>query len=55
MIGPVSPAAKLCGFLLLMAAVFAGAYATGARMGPVDPGPAPSGTSSPARRARAAG
>ena len=45
--GPVSPAAKLCGFLLLLAVVFAGAYAAGARMGPLAPGRAPSNTSSP--------
>ena len=45
--GPVSPAAKLCGFLLLLAVVFAGAYAAGARMGPIAPGRAPSDTSSP--------
>ena len=44
---PVSPAAKLCGFLLLLAVVFAGAYAAGARMGPIAPGRAPSPTSSP--------
>ena len=43
----MSPAAKLCGFLLLLAVVFAGAYAAGARIGPVAPGRAPSGTSSP--------
>ena len=43
----MSAAAKLCGFLLLLAVVFAGAYAAGARMGPVAPGRAPSGTSSP--------
>jgi hypothetical protein len=43
----VSPAAKLCGFLLLLAVVFGGAYAAGARIGPVAPGQAPSGTSSP--------
>ena len=43
----MSAAAKLCGFLLLLAVVFAGAYAAGARMGPLAPGRAPSGTSSP--------
>ena len=43
----MSPAAKLCGFLLLLAVVFGGAYAAGARIGPVAPGKAPSGTSSP--------
>jgi hypothetical protein len=31
----VSPAAKLCGFLVLLAVIFAGAYAAGARLGPV--------------------
>jgi hypothetical protein len=31
----VSPAAKLCGFLLLLGMVFAGAYAAGAHLGPV--------------------
>jgi hypothetical protein len=31
----VSPAAKLCGFLLLLALVCAGAYTAGARLGPV--------------------
>ncbi|HEX4256465.1 MAG TPA: hypothetical protein VH089_15325 [Streptosporangiaceae bacterium] len=43
----MSPAAKLCGFLLLLAVVFGGAYAAGARIGPVAPGRAPSGPSSP--------
>ena len=43
----MSPVAKLCGFLLLLAVVFGGAYAAGARIGPVAPGRAPSGTSSP--------
>ena len=43
----MSPAAKLCGFLLLLAVVFGGAYAAGARIGPVAPGKAPSSTSSP--------
>jgi hypothetical protein len=33
--GTVSPAAKLCGFLLLLAAIFAGAYAAGSHLGPV--------------------
>ena len=42
---PVSPAAKLCGFLLLLAVIFIGAYAAGAHLGPghrglgVTPGP----------------
>jgi len=31
----LSAAAKLCGFLILLAVVFAGAYAAGARLGPV--------------------
>jgi hypothetical protein len=43
----VSPAAKLCGFLLLLAVVFGGAYAAGARIGPVAAGKAPSSTSTP--------
>jgi hypothetical protein len=42
----VSPAAKLCGFLLLLAVIFLGAYAAGAHLGPVTVGTA--GTSSPA-------
>jgi hypothetical protein len=42
----LSVAVKLGGFLLLLVAVFAGAYAAGARVGPVVPGPAH--TSSPA-------
>jgi hypothetical protein len=42
----VSPAAKLGGFLLLLVVVFIGAYAAGTRIGPVAPGPAPSGTPS---------
>ena len=43
----MSAAAKLCGFLLLLAVAFAGAYAAGAHIGPVAPGKAPSSTSSP--------
>jgi hypothetical protein len=31
----MSPAAKLCGFLLLLAVIFAGAYAAGTHLGPV--------------------
>jgi hypothetical protein len=31
----VSPAAKLCGFLVLLVVVFVSAYAAGARLGPV--------------------
>ena len=30
----VSPATKLCGFLIMLAVVFAAAYAAGARVGP---------------------
>jgi hypothetical protein len=41
----VSPAAKLCGFLILLAVIFAGAYTAGARLGPVSGNG--SGTSSP--------
>ena len=43
----MSPAAKLCGFLLLLVMVFVGAYAAGAHLGPVSVGRASSGTSSP--------
>jgi hypothetical protein len=32
----VSPATKLCGFLILLAVVFAAAYAAGAHLGPVN-------------------
>jgi hypothetical protein len=31
----VSPAAKLCGFLLLLAIIFGSAYAAGAHLGPI--------------------
>jgi hypothetical protein len=31
----MSPAVRLCGFLLLVAALFTGAYAVGAAIGPV--------------------
>ena len=37
-----SPAARLLGFLLLIAVMFAGAYAVGARLGPVELTHAPS-------------
>jgi hypothetical protein len=38
----VSPAAKLCGFLLLLGVIFGTAYAAGAHLGPVTVGsPAP--------------
>jgi hypothetical protein len=37
-----SPAARLLGFLLLLAVMFAGAYAVGARLGPVELAHAPS-------------
>jgi hypothetical protein len=40
----VSPAAKLCGFLLLLAAIFTGAYAAGAHLGPVTTSQSPSGS-----------
>ena len=39
----VSPAAKLCGFLLLLGIIFSSAYAAGAHLGPIavtSPGPA---------------
>ena len=45
----MSPAAKLCGFLLLLAVIFIGAYAAGAHLGPVTVGSPSSGTSSPGR------
>ena len=32
----MSPATKLCGFLILLVVVFAAAYAAGARLGPVN-------------------
>ena len=59
----VSPAAKLCGFLLLLAVIFIGAYAAGAHLGPVTvssttpgpPGPGGSGGSGGGRAARAVG
>ena len=41
----MSPAAKLCGFLILVAVIFAGAYTVGARLGPVSG--SGSGTSGP--------
>jgi hypothetical protein len=34
----VSPAAKLCGFLLLLAVIFAVAFAVGAHLGPLTTG-----------------
>jgi hypothetical protein len=37
----VSPAAKLCGFLILLGLVFAAAYLAGARLGPVTTGHSP--------------
>ncbi len=43
----MSPAAKLCGFLLLLALVFTGAYAAGAHLGPVSVGSTSPGTSRP--------
>ncbi len=39
----MSPAAKLCGLFLLLAVVFAGAYAAGAHLGPVSVGTSQSG------------
>ena len=41
----MSTAAKLCGFLLLLAVIFLGAYAAGAHLGPVTVGT--TGTSGP--------
>jgi hypothetical protein len=43
----VSAAVKLGGFLLLLAVVFGGAYAAGARVGPIAPGPAHTSTPAP--------
>jgi hypothetical protein len=43
----VSPAAKLCGFLLLLAVIFAGAYAAGAHLGPVTTSASQSGGAGP--------
>jgi hypothetical protein len=34
----LTPAIKLAGFLILLAAIFAGAHAVGARLGPVTTG-----------------
>jgi len=34
----LSPAVKLAGFLMLLAVIFAGAHAAGARLGPVTTG-----------------
>jgi len=34
----LAPAIKLAGFLVLLALIFAGAHAAGARLGPVDTG-----------------
>ena len=56
----MSPAAKLCGFLLLLALVFIGAYAAGAHLGPVTVGtagpsaPGPAGSPVPANSANPA-
>jgi hypothetical protein len=45
----VSPAAKLCGFLLLLAVIFAAAHAAGAHLGPVTTSqPVPGNGGSPA-------
>lgn len=43
----MSAAAKLYAFLLLLAMVFAGAYAAGAHLGPVSATNAPPGNGSP--------
>ena len=40
---PVSAAVKLGGFLLLLAAIFAGAYGMGSHLGPVSSTQSPSG------------
>ncbi|MFD8643005.1 hypothetical protein ACFV14_22230 [Streptomyces zaomyceticus] len=48
----LSPRTAVCGFLLLLALVFAGSYALGAAVGPIGPGarpnPAPASVSPPA-------
>ncbi len=43
----MSPAAKLCGFLFLLAVIFIGAYAAGARLGPVTVSSPTPGTATP--------
>lgn len=44
-----SPAAKLCGFLILLVLVFIAAHAAGARLGPVTTGHSRPGHSHPGR------
>ena len=48
----VSPAAKLCGFLLLLAVIFTGAYAAGAHLGPVTTSQSSAGTGGPMNMGR---
>jgi hypothetical protein len=47
----VSPAAKLCGFLIMLGIIFGAAYAAGAHAGPVTTrhGPPATGPASPGR------
>jgi hypothetical protein len=47
----MSAAVKLGAFLLLLAVVFGGAYAAGARVGPIAPGPGHGSTPTPPRPA----
>jgi hypothetical protein len=47
----MSAAVKLGAFLLLLAVVFGGAYAAGARVGPIAPGPGHGSTPAPPRPA----
>ena len=51
----MSPAAKLCGFLLLLAVIFIGAYAAGAHLGPVTVGSPSPRTGQPRAAEPAAG
>ena len=50
-----SPAAKLCGFLILLVLVFIAAYAAGARLGPVTTGHSQPGRSQPMNMGAPAG
>jgi hypothetical protein len=43
----VSPAAKLCGFLILLAVIFGAAHMAGAHLGPVTTRQAPAPNQSP--------
>jgi hypothetical protein len=46
----VSPAAKLCGFFLLLAVIFGAAHLTGSGLGPVTTGHAPATNNQPGQR-----